>query len=108
MLDDQGILVAEDVKSDAWSEEVVLRVSEDIVPIFKDADRVDGRIGRHVLDEGGDTCRARSHLQVVLDVLVRVDIRERGWIFSLKRLQEIDDLLFTARGHGSSKDKFIL
>ena len=28
--------------------------------------------------------------------------------FSLKRLQEIDDLLFTARGHGSSKDKFIL
>jgi hypothetical protein len=30
-------------------------VSEDIVPIFKDADRIDGRIGRHVLDEGGDT-----------------------------------------------------
>ena len=38
------------------------RVSEDIVAIFKDADRIDGRIGRHVLDEGGDTCRARSHL----------------------------------------------
>src|SRR5271169_2947313 len=29
-------------------------------------------------------------------------MRERGWIFSLKRLQEIDDLLFTAGRHGSS------
>src|ERR1700689_4932117 len=100
MLDDQGIFVAEDVKSDAWSEEVVLRVSEDIVPIFKDADRIDGRIGRQVLDEGGDTCRTGSHPQVVLDILIGIDIRERHWIFSLKRLQEIDDLLFTARGHG--------
>src|SRR6266436_9724149 len=36
----------------------------------------------------------------MLDVLVRVDVRERNRIFSLKRLQEIDDLLFTARGHG--------
>src|ERR1700676_3444496 len=102
MLDDQGIFVAEDVKSDAWSEEVVLRVSEDIVPIFKDADRVDGRIGRHVLDEGGDTCRTGSHLQVVLDILIGIDICERNRIFGLKRLQQIDDLLFTAWGHGSS------
>src|ERR1700689_5043600 len=108
MLDDQGIFVAEDVKSDAWSEEVVLRVSEDIVPIFKNADRVDGRIDRHVLDEGGDTCRTGSHLQVVLDILIGIDIRERNRIFSLKRLQEIDDLLFTARGHRSSKDKRLL
>src|SRR5882724_10027641 len=44
----------------------------------------------------------------MLNVFVRVDIRERNWIFSLKRLQEIDDLLFTARGHGSSKDKHLL
>ena len=71
MLDDQAIFEAEDVESDAWSEEVVLRVSEDIVAIFKDADRIDGRIGRHVLDEGGDTCRTGSHLQVVLDILIR-------------------------------------
>jgi len=78
MLDDQGIFVAEDVKSDAWSEEVVLRVSEDIVPIFKDADRSDGRIGRHVFDEGGDACRTGSHLQVVLDILIRMDICERN------------------------------
>src|ERR1700684_3168250 len=102
MLDDQGILVPEDVKSDAWSEEVVLRVSEDIVPIFKDADRIDERIGRHVLDEGGDTCRTGFHLQVVLDVLIGIDICERKRIFGLKRLQEIDDLLFTAGRHGSS------
>src|ERR1700684_566574 len=102
MLDDQGIFVAEDVKSDAWSEEVVLRVSEDTVPIFKDADRIDGSIGRHVLDEGGDTCGTWAHLLVVLHVLVRVDIRERGWILSLKPLQEIDALLFTVGCHGSS------
>src|SRR3984885_8486652 len=102
MLDDQGIFVAEDVKSDAWSEEVVLRVSEDIVPIFKDADRIDGRIGRHVFDEGGDTCRTGSHLQVVLDILSGIDICERNRIFGLERLQEIDDLLFTAGRHGSS------
>src|ERR1700683_2952798 len=102
MLDDQGIFVAEDVKSDAWSEEVVLRVSEDIVPIFKDADRIDGRIGRHVLDESGDTCRTGSHLQVVLDILIRIDICEWTRIFGLKRLQQIDDLLFTAGRHGSS------
>src|SRR5580658_1076106 len=100
MLDDQGIFVAEDVKSDAWSEEVVLRVSEDIVPIFKDADRIDGRIGRQILDERGDTCRTGSHVQVVLDILIGIDICERNRIFGLKRLQEIDDLLFTARGHG--------
>src|SRR6202051_2643158 len=100
MLDDQGIFVAEDVKSDAWSEEVVLRVSEDIVPIFKDADRIDGRIGRHVLDEGGDTCRTGSHLQVVLDILIGIDICERNRIFGLKRLQQIDDLLFTAGAMG--------
>src|SRR5260370_32472483 len=95
MLDDHGIFVAEDVKSDAWSEKVVLRVSEDIVPIFKDADRIDGRIGRHVLDEGGDTCRTGSHLQVVLDILIGIDICERNRIFDLKRLQQLDDLLFT-------------
>src|ERR1700689_394808 len=102
MLDDQGIFVAEDVKSDAWSEEVVLRVSEDIVPIFKDADRIDGGIGRHGLDEGGDTCRTGSHLQIVLDILLWIDICERNRIFGLKRLQEIDDLLFTAGRHGAS------
>src|ERR1700724_3437926 len=102
MLDDQGIFVAKDVEADAWSEEVVLRVSEDIVPIFKDADRIDGRIERHVLDEGGDTCRTGSHLQVVLDILIRIDICERNRIFGLKRLQQIDDLLFTAGRHGPS------
>src|SRR5271155_4368342 len=103
MLDDQGIFVAEDVKSDAWSEEVVLRVSEDIVAIFKDADRIGGRIGRHVLDEGGDACRAGPDLQVVLDVFIRIDIRKRNRISGLKRFQEIDDLLFTAGRHGSSR-----
>src|ERR1700684_1162338 len=102
MLDDQGIFVAEDVKSDAWSEEVVLRVSEDIVPIFKDADRIDGRIGRQVLDEGGHTCRTGSHLQVVLDILIGIDICEGTRIFGLKRLQELADLLFTGGRHGSS------
>src|SRR3984893_7429470 len=102
MLDDQGIFVAEDVKSDAWSEEVVLRVSEDIVPIFKDAYRIDGRIGRHILDEGGDTGRTGSYLQVVLDILIGIDICERNRIFGLKRLQKIDDLLFTGGRHGSS------
>src|ERR1700678_1621797 len=102
MLDDQGIFVAEDVKSDAWSEEVVLRVSEDIVPIFKDADRIDGRIGRHVLDEGGDTCRTGSHLQVVLDIFIGIDICEGNRMFGFKRLQQLDDLLFTAACHGSS------
>ena len=103
MLDDQAIFEPEDVESDAWSEEVVLRVSEDIIAIFKDADRIDGRIGRHVLDEGGDTCRARTDLQVVLDVFIRIDICERNRISGLKRLQEIDDLLFTAGRHGSSR-----
>ena len=80
MLDDQAIFEPEDVKSDAWSEEVVLRVSEDIIAIFKDADRIDGRIGRHLLDEGGDACRARPDLQVVLDVFIRIDIRKRNRI----------------------------
>src|SRR5271155_3739349 len=103
MLDDQAIFEPEDVESDAWSEEVVLRVSEDIIAIFKDADRIDGRIGRHVLDEGGDACRARPDLQVVLDVFIRIDICERNRISGLKRLQEIDDLLFTAGRHGSSR-----
>src|SRR5271165_2821316 len=102
MLDDQGIFIAEDVEANFWSEEVVLGVSEDIVPIFKYTDRIDGRIGRHVLDEGRDTCRTGSHLQVVLNVLMGIDIRERNRIFGLKRLQEIDDLLFTAGRHGSS------
>jgi AcrR family transcriptional regulator len=78
-------------------------VSEDRIAIFKDADRIDERIGRHVLDEGGDACRARPDLQVVLDVFVRIDIRERNRISGLKRLQEIDDLLFTAGPHGSSR-----
>src|SRR5258708_32135213 len=103
MLDDQEIFVAEDVKSDAWSEEIVLRVSEDIVPIFKDADRVDGRIGRHVLDEGGDTCRTGAHLQVVLDILIGIDISERNWVFGLKRLHEIEEPVFTAERHGSTR-----
>jgi hypothetical protein len=62
VLDDQTIFEAKDVEADAWPEEVVFGVSEDIVPIFKDADRIDRRIGRHVLNEGGHTCRARSHL----------------------------------------------
>src|ERR1700678_3840872 len=108
MLDDQGIFVAEDVKSDAWSEEVVLGVSEDIVPIFKDADRIDGRIGRHVLDEGGDTCRTGSDLQVVLDIPIGIDICKWNRIFGLKRLQQIDNLLFTAGPHGSSEDNLSL
>src|SRR5208282_4038459 len=102
VLDDQAVFEAKDVEANFWSEEVVLRVSEDIVPIFKDADRIDGRIGGHVLDEGGDTCRTGSHLQVVLDILVGIDICERNRIFGLKRLQQIDDLLFTAGRHGSS------
>src|SRR5580700_6753423 len=102
MLDDQTIFEAKDVEADAWPEEVVFRVSEDIIAVFKDADRMDGRIGRHVLDEGGDTCRTRSDLQVVLDILIRIDICERNRIFGLKRLQQIDDLLFTAGRHGSS------
>src|SRR5580692_7691625 len=102
MLDDQTLFEAKDVEADAWPEEVVLRVSEDVVPIFKDADRVDGRIGRHVFDESGDTCRTGSHLQVVLDVLIGIDICERNRIFGFKRLQQIDDLLFTAGRHGSS------
>ena len=84
------------------------RVSEDIVAIFKDADRIDGRIGRHVLDEGGDTCRTGSHLQVVLDILIGIDICERNRIFGLKRLQQIDDLLFTAGRHGSLRDNLFL
>ena len=100
VLDDHAVFEAKDVEADFWPEEVVLGVSEDVVAIFKDTDGVDRRIGRHVLNENGYTFRARSHLQVVLDVLVRVDIRERDLIFSLKRLQEIDDLLFTARGMG--------
>src|SRR5260370_3230955 len=79
-----------------------MRVSEEIVAIFKDADRIDGRIGRHVLDEGSDTCRTGSHLQVVLDIPIGIDICERNRIFGLKRLQQIDDLLFTAGRHGSS------
>src|SRR6202167_6188960 len=103
MLDDQGILVAEDVKSDAWAEEVVLRVSEDRVPGFKDADSIDGRIGRHVLDEGGDACRTGFHVQVVLDILVWIDVCEGNRIFSLKRLQQIDNLLFPAGRPGSSR-----
>ena len=41
MLDDQTIFVAKDVKANAWPEEVVLGVSEDIVAIFKDTDGVD-------------------------------------------------------------------
>ena len=56
------IFEAKDVEANFWPEEVVLSVSEDIVAIFKDADRIDGRIGRQVLDEGGDTFRTRSHL----------------------------------------------
>ena len=100
VLDDQAVFEAKDVEANFWPEEVVLGVSEDVVPIFKDADRIDGRIGRQVPDEGGDTCRTGSHLQVVLVVFIGIDIRERNRILGLKRLQEIDDLLFTARGHG--------
>ena len=103
MLDDQAVFEPEDVESDAWSEEIVLRVSEDIIAIFEDADRIDGRIGRHVLDEGGDACRARPDLQVVLDVFIRIDICEGNRISGLKRLQEIDDLLFAAGRHGASR-----
>jgi len=103
MLDDQAIFESEDVESDAWSEEVVLRVSEDIIAIFKDADRIDGRIGRHALDEGGDARRTRPDLEVMLDVFIRIDICERNRIFGLQRLQEIDDLLFTGGWHGSSR-----
>ena len=62
VLDDQTIFEAKDVEADAWPEEVVFGVSEDIVAIFKHTDGVDRRIGRHVLNEGGHTCRARSHL----------------------------------------------
>ena len=63
MLDDQAIFEPEDVESDAWSEEVVLRVGEDIIAIFKDADRIDGRIGGKFLMRAatpagpGPTCR---------------------------------------------------
>ena len=62
MLDDQTIFEAKDVETDAWPEEVVLSVSEDIIAVFKDTDGVDGRIGRHLLNEGGYTFRAGSHL----------------------------------------------
>src|SRR3984885_15004836 len=41
MLDDQTIFEAKDVEADAWSEEVVFSVSEDIIAVFKDADGVD-------------------------------------------------------------------
>src|ERR1700689_5381903 len=102
MLDDQAVFEPEDVESDAWTEEVVLRVSENIIAIFKDADRIDGRIGRQVLDERRDARQARPDLQVVLDVFIRIDIRQRSRISGLKRLQEIDDLLFAAGRHGSS------
>src|SRR5580658_5030027 len=103
MLDDQAIFEPEDVESDAWPEEVILRVSEDIIAIFKDADRIDGRFGRQVLDERGDACWARPNLQVVLDVFIRIDICERNPILGLERLQEIDALLLTAGRHGSSR-----
>ena len=47
-----------------------------------------------------------THLDVykrqVLDILIGIDICERNRIFGLKRLQQIDDLLFTAGRHGSS------
>src|SRR5713226_6871164 len=41
MLDDQTIFEAKDVEADAWPEEVVFRVSEDIIAVFKDTDGVD-------------------------------------------------------------------
>jgi hypothetical protein len=62
VLDDQAIFEAKDVEANLWPEEVVLGVSEDVIAIFKDTDGIDGRIGRHVLNEGGYTFRARSHL----------------------------------------------
>jgi hypothetical protein len=38
----------------------------------------------------------------VLDILIGIDLCEWNRIFGLKRLQQIDDLLFTAGRHGSS------
>jgi hypothetical protein len=72
-------------------------MGEDIVAIFKDTDGLDRRIGRHVLNESGHAGRARSYLQVVLYVFIRIDIREWHRVFGLKRLQEIDYLLFTGK-----------
>jgi hypothetical protein len=41
MLDDQTIFEAKDVEANAWPEEVLFRVSEDIIAVFKDTDGVD-------------------------------------------------------------------
>src|SRR5580693_6725697 len=41
MLDDQTIFEAKDVEADAWPEEVVFSVREDIIAVFKDTDGVD-------------------------------------------------------------------
>jgi hypothetical protein len=62
VLDDQAIFEAEDVESDAWTKEVVLGVGEDAIAILKDANGIDERIERHVLDEGVHACGTRSYL----------------------------------------------
>ena len=62
VLDDQAIFEAENVESDAWTKEVVLGVGEDTIAILKDANGIDGRIERHVLDEGGHARGTRSYL----------------------------------------------
>src|SRR5258708_28882074 len=41
MLDDQTIFESKDIEANAWPEEVVLRMSEDIIAVFKDTDGVD-------------------------------------------------------------------
>src|SRR6202162_5301593 len=43
VFDDQTIFEAKDIEADAWPEEVVFGMSEDIVAIFKHTHGVDGR-----------------------------------------------------------------
>jgi hypothetical protein len=47
MLDDQTIFEAKDVEADAWPEEVVFSVSEDIIAVFKDTDGVDWKLRKN-------------------------------------------------------------
>ncbi|MBN2005504.1 MAG: hypothetical protein JXA21_19250 [Anaerolineae bacterium] len=74
MFDDFAVLKAENIEADLWAEKLVVRVSENILPILKHPDGFDfGRVRWELLQQFAKPLQPVGDGQVVLGVAVGVD-----------------------------------
>mmetsp|Transcript_15490 Transcript_15490/g.36992 ORF Transcript_15490/g.36992 Transcript_15490/m.36992 type:complete len:238 (-) Transcript_15490:19-732(-) len=93
VLDSEFPLESEHLEPDPPRRKVVLRVTEDVVPVLEGPDNVDAGIGLGYLREQGlEALPPRGGLRVVLDVFVGVDDVNRSGISGLDAgLEELSD-----------------